>query len=96
MTMESIADELPLAGFREPADDQAQQLPLPYGKFLTTAAEMAERLHCLSAQLHQIITHSPSAMAEFEDLHMQALDAWSEVDEHFRAAHAVAECKGQA
>jgi hypothetical protein len=90
------ADEIPLAGFRELAEAQDQQLPLPYRKFLITAAEKAERLHWLASQLHQLITHAPSAIAEFEDLHMQALDAWGDMDGHFRAAHAVAECRGQA
>jgi hypothetical protein len=95
MTMENVADELPLAGFREPAEVQPQQLPLPYRKFLNSAAEKAERLHWLAAQLHQLITHAPGASEEFDNLHMQALDAWSDMDEHFRAAHAVAECGGQ-
>ncbi|WP_164547586.1 MULTISPECIES: hypothetical protein [unclassified Bosea (in: a-proteobacteria)] len=56
---------------------------------------MAERLRVLSEQLLLVLQHAPRDADMFTRVHGEALTAWCDMDDHYRAYQAILECKGQ-
>jgi hypothetical protein len=69
--------------------------PLPIEQHIVAAALMAERLRVLADQIVLILRHMPRNFDVYAGVHDEALTAWCEIDEHYRAYLAVLECRGQ-
>lgn len=80
----------------QPAPYHGTALPLPIEKHIVTAALKAERLRLAAEQLLLIFQHAPRDAATYAQVHDEALAAWCDMDEHYRAYQAVLECEGQA
>lgn len=70
--------------------------PLPIEQHIVAAALKAERLRALSEQLLLVLQHAPRDVEMFNRLHSEALTAWCDVNDHYRAYQALLECRGQA
>jgi hypothetical protein len=75
--------------------EQGSAPALPIETHVVAAALSAERLRSLSEQLLLVLRHAPRDAETFSRIHNDALTAWCEMDEHYRAYQAVLECKGQ-
>jgi hypothetical protein len=74
---------------------EASAPPLPVETHIVAAALSADRLRAHGEALTLILRYAPRDAATFARIHNDALTAWCELDDHYRAYQAVLECKGQ-
>ncbi|AZO79634.1 hypothetical protein B5U98_29380 [Bosea sp. Tri-39] len=79
----------------EPPRPESFAPSLPTEHHIVAAALMAERLRVLSEQLLLVLQHAPRDADMFTRVHGEALTAWCDMDDHYRAYQAILECKGQ-
>lgn len=92
--MNGTVHEFQRAGLR--IEDASSAPCLPIEGHIVAAALMAERLRALSAQMLLLLQHSPRDVATFDRIQNDLLAAWSDLDDRYRAYHAVLNCEGQA
>jgi hypothetical protein len=69
--------------------------PLPIERHIVATALDAERLRSLSEQLLLVLRHAPRDAATFARVQDEVMEAWCDMDKHYRAYQAVLECQGQ-